>query len=102
MGKKYEGSFLDEIFCNTSNNSVCWLNICNAFCYAKKFAPMLELAAITNNRQWGNVYVKKQDKTADKNTNPFKNSISVNGIFNTHVMGVDGSKTQPPANPNVF
>ena len=38
----------------------------------------------------------------DKNTNPFKNSISVNGIFNTHVMGVDGSKTQPPANPNVF
>ena len=63
MGKKYEGSFLDEIFCNTSNNSVCWLNICNAFCYARKFAPMLELAAITNNRQWGNVYVKKQDKT---------------------------------------
>ena len=29
-----------------------------------------------------------------KKTNPFRNSISVNGIFNMHVTTVDGSKTQ--------
>ena len=27
-------------------------------------------------------------------TNPFRTSISVNGIFNMHVLVVDGSKTQ--------
>ena len=29
-----------------------------------------------------------------KKTNPFRNSISVNSIFNMHAMAVDGSKTQ--------
>ena len=28
-----------------------------------------------------------------KKTNPFRNSISVNGIFNMYVIAVDGSKT---------
>ena len=30
-----------------------------------------------------------------KKTNLFRNSISVNSIFNMHVVAVDGSKTQP-------
>ena len=61
--KWYEGSFWDEILSDSSENSACWLNKCNPCCNAKKFIAMLELAAITNYKQWGNIYVKKQENT---------------------------------------
>ena len=35
-----------------------------------------------------------EEKANDKKTNPFRNSISVNGILNIYVMAVDGSNTQ--------
>ena len=60
----YEKTICGFIFlCDSSENSACWLNKCNAYCNAKKFLPMLELAAIMNYKQLPNVYVKKQDKT---------------------------------------
>ena len=63
MWKWYEGSFLDEILCDSSENSACWQSKCNPCCNAKKFVAMLELAAITNYKHWGNIYVKKQENT---------------------------------------
>ena len=65
MGKQYESSFWEEILCDTSENSICWLNKCNACYNAKKFLPMLGLAATTTYKQWGNVYVKKQEKNCE-------------------------------------
>ena len=65
MGKQYESSFWEEILCDTSENSICWLNKCNACYNAKKFLPMLDLAATTTYKQWGNVYVKKQEKNCE-------------------------------------
>ena len=62
MEKQYESSSLDEIICDTSENSACWLNKSKACCNAKKFVPMLQLAAATNYEQWGNIHVKKQEK----------------------------------------
>ena len=59
MGKRYEGSYWDKIFCNTSENSACWRNKFNTCSNAKNIVPMLELASITNYKQWGSVYVKK-------------------------------------------
>ena len=51
-------------YCDTSENSAYWLNKCSACCNAKKFVSMLEIAAITNYKQWGNVYAKKQEKNS--------------------------------------
>ena len=34
-----------------------------------------------------------EEKANDKKTNPFRNSISVNGILIIYVMAVDGSNT---------
>ena len=40
-----------------------------------------------------------EEITNYKKANPFRNSISVNGIFNMHVTTVDRSKTQLWRNP---
>ena len=53
MGKCCEGIFWDEMLCDTSENNACWLNKYNSCFNAKKFVPVLELATITNYKQWG-------------------------------------------------
>ena len=60
--RQYEGLFWDEILCVTSENRARWVNKCNACYDAKTFIPVLEPAAISNYKQWENVYVKKQEK----------------------------------------
>ena len=60
-----EGSFWEEILCDTVENSACWLRKCKACCSAKKFVPMLQIRAVTNYKQWRNGYVKKQEKISE-------------------------------------
>ena len=51
-------------YCDTSENSAYWLNKCSACCNAKKFVSMLEIAAITNYKQWEMFMLKSKKKTA--------------------------------------
>ena len=62
-------------FSNTSENSMCWQDKCKICCNEKELVRILELTTITNYKQWGNVYVKKQKKVGeDKNEFYTKNS----------------------------
>ena len=57
---------------------------------SESFAELVQMLVSDTKIQ----HFSDEERANYKKTNPFRNSIFVNGILNMHVMAVDGSNTQ--------
>ena len=77
MGYTYEKSFWEEILCNASENSQCWLSECDLCRDGQEFKPQKPMDAIVNYKQWKSIHTpvnskESQEKYQDQPPKIFK------------------------------
>ena len=94
MGFSYDSSFWDDVLCDTSENSNCWLAKCDKHREEKKFIPKKQMDSKTICKQCKTILVpaNRKGNQNDKNEEPQKfkklqivsDQVTVGEIFNSH------------------